>query len=215
MLTSLALSDSLNPCTFAVFTALLLISLNAFGRKRTMITGTCFILAVFSGYYALGLGLIQFFACLPNIDKIASALGIFIGALNIIRGVKSKFKSPVPRALQGFINSRIDKSSLGPAASFLTGFIISLTLLPCIGGGPYIVGITILSPLDAIQRCAYLALYNTIFVAPLIIILLVSFASTKYFRRIKIFRSKRLRSMEFASGVILTFICLYMILSSP
>ncbi|MEM2352129.1 MAG: hypothetical protein QXT26_06955 [Thermoproteota archaeon] len=180
-----------------------------------MITGTCFILAVFSGYYALGLGLIQFFACLPNIDKIASALGIFIGALNIIRGVKSKFKSPVPRALQGFINSRIDKSSLGPAASFLTGFIISLTLLPCIGGGPYIVGITILSPLDAIQRCAYLALYNTIFVAPLIIILLVSFASTKYFRRIKIFRSKRLRSMEFASGVILTFICLYMILSSP
>jgi len=210
-LISLALSDSINPCTFAVFTALLLITLNALGKNRTIVIGACFILAIFISYYALGLGLIQFFALTPNLDKIVSVIGVFIGVFNIVRGLRPNFKSPLPKIIRKFISSQIDKSFLSPIASFLLGLILSLTLLPCTGG-PYLIGAILLAPLKSIQKYAYLALYNIIFVAPLIVILLLISLSAEYSRKIKTFRSSRLGAMEFASGLILVAVCLYILL---
>lgn len=210
-LISLALSDSINACTFAVFTALLLITLNTLGKNRAIIIGTCFISAIFISYYLLGLGLIRFFALIPNIGKIVSILGIFIGVFNIVRGLRPDFKSPLPKTIRKFITPQIDESFLSPIASFFLGLIISLTLLPCTGG-PYLIGVILLASLEPIQKYAYLALYNVIFIAPLIIILLLISLSAECSRKIKTFRSSKLGVMEFASGLILLAVCLYILL---
>lgn len=210
----LALADSINPCTFMVFTALLLISLHSFGRVRMALAGASFILAVYMCYYILGLGLIQALAPIPYADKVVAVAGIIIGALSITHGLKPEFKSPVPETLKKPIKKLLESAYFSRAASFMLGALVSFTLLPC-SGGPYIVCLGLLSTLkEKIQAYLLLALYNTIFIAPLLIILLIVLASRRYARKVKILRGRLLGTMEFTSGLILVMICLLTLFSS-
>ncbi|MCD6089024.1 hypothetical protein J7K07_04835 [Candidatus Bathyarchaeota archaeon] len=210
----LALADSINPCTFTVFTALLLISLHSLGRMRAALTGISFVLAVFICYYSLGLGLIQALTGIPYADKVIAIAGLIIGAISIARGLKPEFKSPIPKTLRKPLEKFLEKAYFSPVASFILGALASFALLPC-SGGPYIVGLGILSTLkEKFQAYLLLALYNTIFVAPLLIILLAVLASRRYVRKVKILRGRCLGTMEFISGLILIIICLLMLFSS-
>ena len=208
------LADSINPCTFTVFTALLLISLHSLGRMRAALTGISFVLAVFICYYSLGLGLIQALTGIPYADKVIAIAGLIIGAISIARGLKPEFKSPIPKTLRKPLEKFLEKAYFSPVASFILGTLASFALLPC-SGGPYIVGLGILSTLkEKFQAYLLLALYNTIFVAPLLIILLAVLASRRYVRKVKILRGRCLGTMEFISGLILIIICLLILFSS-
>jgi len=209
----LALADSVNPCTFAVYTALLLTSSYYLGKKKTVTTGLSFILAVFIGYYILGLGLLQLFSVIvPHLTKALAFIGLAIGVFSIISGLKPEYKSPIPRSLRSFIDIRISKSYVSPLASFLLGLIASVTLLPC-SSGPYLVGLGLLSTFkESAQAYLLLALYNTIFVAPLIVILAAILLSRRLSHKIKAFRSTKLGIMELMSGVLLTLVCSYLLL---
>jgi len=210
----LALADSINPCTFTVFTALLLIALHSLGRVRAILTGVSFISAIYICYYSLGLGLIQALTGIPHADKIVAIAGLIIGTLSLAYGLKPEFKSPIPKTLRRHLEKFLEKAYLSPAASFMLGALASFTLLPC-SGGPYIVGLGILSTLkEKFQAYILLALYNTIFVAPLLMILLGVLASRRYARKVKILRGTRLGTMEFTSGLILVIICLLILFSS-
>jgi len=201
----LAAVDSINPCTFAVFTALLFITLFYVGRGRSIVTGSLFILAVFIGYFFLGAGLLQIFAMIPSINKAFALIGLAVGSLSIIRGLSSKPKSPVPRKLSKFMDLQIKKSYVDPIASF--------TLLPCTSG-PYIVGLGLISVLDkSVYTFLLLTLYNIIFVAPLIMILIITLASKSMAYKIKAFRSKRIRLMDLISGSLLILVCIYLLLA--
>ena len=209
----LALADSVNPCTFAVFTALLFIALYSFGRMRTATTGLSFILAVFVGYYALGLGLVQILATLPNIHRVLAVVGLVIGAFSIASGVKPGFKSPIPKSVRKFMEQRISKSYASPAASFALGLVATFTLLPC-SGGPYVVGLGLISGLrEPIQAYFLLAVYNIIFAAPLIAILIGLLAFSGLSRRVKALRSTKLGLMEIISGSLLVAACIWILLS--
>jgi len=209
----LALADSVNPCTFVVFTALLLMALHSFGRNKTVVTGFSFILAVFIGYYALGIGLLQILVHVPFIDKVVAIIGLAIGAFSIIGGLKPHFESPVPKTLRRFMEVWISKSYTSSAASFAVGLATTFTLLPCTGG-PYLVGLGLLSTLrDPIQVYLLLILYDTIFVSPLIVILTTLLAYNSFARKIKVFRTSKLGVTELVSGAILVLVCLYILLS--
>jgi len=198
----LALADSINPCTFAVFTALLLISLHSLGRVKAALTGVSFISAIYICYYILGLGLIQALTGFPYTDKIVATAGLIIGVLSIIHGLKPKFKSPIPKTLRKPLERFLEKAYFSPAASFMFGVLASFTLLPC-SGGPYVVSLGLLSTLkEKFQVYLLLALYNTIFIAPLLIILLAILASREYVRKVKIIRGRHLGIMELTSGLI-------------
>jgi len=212
-ITLLAFTDSVNPCTFAVFTALLLMALHSSGRNKIVVTGFSFILAVFIGYYALGLGLLQILVYIPFIDKVVAVVGLIIGAFSITRSLKSRFKSPIPKILRRFMEVWISKSYMSLIASFAVGLTTSFTLLPCTSG-PYLVGLGLLSTLgDSIQAYLLLTLYDTIFLSPLIVILTALLTSNNLIRKIKAFRSSKLGVMELTSGVILVLLCIYLLAS--
>jgi len=208
----LALADSVNPCTFAVFTALLLIALHTLGKTKAALTGFSFILAVFICYYILGLGLIRILTAIPHVEKIVALIGLAFGAFSLTQGLKPKFKSPVPKSLRRFVEAQISKSHISLIASFAVGIAASFTLLPC-SSGPYFVGVGLLSALnDRVQAYLLLSLYNTIFVTPLIAILFAVLSSSAYIRKIKAFRSTNLGAMELISGLLLVIICAYLLL---
>jgi len=85
---SLAFADSINPCTFSVYSTLLLISLYLLGKVRAALTGIFFIIAVYICYYLLGLGLVKALTILPYTDKIVTLLGLIVGFLSILRNEK-------------------------------------------------------------------------------------------------------------------------------
>ncbi len=212
-ITLLALADSVNPCTFALFTALLLIALHSLGRTRAALTGFSFIAAIFTCYFVLGLGLIHVLTAIPYADKAVALLGLAIGAFNIMRGLKPKFKSPIPESLTDFIELQMARAYVSPIASFVLGSVASFTLLPC-SSGPYIVGVGLLSVLkDPVQAWLLLVLYNAVFIVPLIAILFAVLSSNIYARRVKAFRGQKLGVMELVNGLILVLVCLYVLLS--
>ena len=208
----LALADSINPCTFILFTAILLITLHSLGKTKTTVTGLSFISAIFICYYILGLGLIHILTRIPYVNVAVALIGMALGIFNITRGLKPNFKSPIPKFVRRFLEVQIRKSYLSPLASFLLGAAASFTLLPC-SGGPYLVGTGLLSTLnDQFKLYPLLAFYNALFVTPLIAVLLIILASQSYVRKIKIFRREGSRFMELISGSILFMICTYLLL---
>jgi len=62
-----ALADSINPCAFAVMLLLLSSILTKSGsRKKAILSGLLFALAVFISYFAMGLGLFSALATSQN-----------------------------------------------------------------------------------------------------------------------------------------------------
>ncbi|NIM44617.1 MAG: hypothetical protein GTO54_03140 [Nitrososphaeria archaeon] len=150
---------------------------------------------------------------IPCIDKVVALVGLAIGAFNITRGLKPQFRSPIPESLRISIESLFSKPYVGPIASFLLGAVASFTLLLC-GGGPYIVGLGLLSGLkDPVLAYLLLILYNALFVTPLVAILLIALASRIHARKVKSLGGTKLGVMESISGSILAAVCAYLLLS--
>ena len=92
-ITLLALADSVNPCAIAVLTMILVSILiaNPEKRKKVFLSGMAFCLAVFIGYLAYGLIIVQFFKIFAGFLRESSdyvynglaILAMIIGALNI------------------------------------------------------------------------------------------------------------------------------------
>ncbi len=187
--------------------------MHSLGRRKAVATGLSFISAIFLGYYALGLGIFQALVVVPQVEKTLAILGLMLGSVNILRGVRVrvKFKSPISKSFRKFMELRIGKSYASIIASFLLGLIATFTLLPCTGG-PYIVGLGLLSALkDAVQVYLLLALYNLIFVTPLILIMAALAAFSSTVRKIKALRSRNLRAMGLISGLLLAMVCIYLL----
>jgi len=212
-ITLLALADSVNPCTFAIFTAILLMTLHFLGKMRTAAIGFSFVSAVFTGYYVLGLGLFSILVTVTYIGKVLAVIGLVLGVFKIVRCLKMKYKSPVQGSLHKFIESKVRNAYASIISAFFLGLVASFTLLPC-SGGPYIVGLGLLSTLkDSAQTYLLLTLYNLLFVAPLILILTVILASSTLSYKIKVLRSTNLAIMELVNGALLAIICIYLIVS--
>lgn len=210
----LALADSVNPCTFAVFTALLLIALHSLSRTKVVAVGFAFIIAIFTGYLVLGLGLYRIFIIAPIVpyfNQFLAIIGLVIGVFAIVQGLRPKFNSPIPNSFRKLLESKITQSYVSPLASFILGILATITLLPC-SSGPYLIGLGLLSNLHELtQIFLLLVMYNLISVSPLILILTILLASERLSYKIKVFRSKKLKIMELVSGALLIMVCLYLL----
>ncbi|RLG46256.1 MAG: hypothetical protein DRO06_04720 [Thermoproteota archaeon] len=208
-----AAADSVNPCTFSVFSALLLLA-SSLSRRRAVRTGLSFIAAVYAAYFALGLGLIRVFSELWWLKYAVAAAGIAVGSYEVVSSLGGEFRSPIPAPLKRATERIIDLAS-GAASvptAFGAGLLVSVTLLPC-SSGPYLVALSIMAEMPSAVRLALLALYNAIFVAPLFGILgLVTLLGRA--RQVKRWRSKRLNVMNLAAGSLLIAICMIVIFVS-
>ncbi len=171
------LVDSVNPCAFAVI-LLLLAFLFTLRRSRNQILklGFIYIGMIFIVYFAIGLGLLRVvrFSDDPHFVARAGAwLLIGLGALNLIEYFFPNFpvKLHMPSFAHGRTNRLIKKSTV--PATMAAGLLVGLCTFPC-SGGIYVSIITLLNAKTTLAwGVSYLALYNVMFVLPLIAILLV------------------------------------------
>ena len=172
------LLDSVNPCAFAVILLLLafLFTLRK-SRNHILMLGGIYIGMIFLVYFAIGLGLLQSVRLSDEPHFVARAgswLLIGLGALNLIEYFFPRF--PVKLHMPAFAGARthqLIKQATIPA-TFGAGILVGLCTFPC-SGGIYVAVITLLNAETTMAwGIGYLALYNVLFVLPLIAILLAA-----------------------------------------
>ena len=172
-----AISDSINPCAFAVMLLLLSTILSKYkDKKKALLAWVLFSLAIFLTYLAMGIGLFSALASATN----TTVLKIVVGSLWVLvwlANLKDYFRygkwfiMEVPLAWRPKMQDIIDRVT-SPWGAFVVGIVVSLFLLPC-SSGPYF---TILGYLSSESKSLtsrwylYLVVYNLIFVLPMLVI---------------------------------------------
>lgn len=172
------LLDSVNPCAFAVILLLIafLFTLRQ-SRRRVLQLGGVYIAMIFLVYFAIGLGLLSAVRLSGDPHFVARAgswLLIGLGIINLIEYFFPKFpiKLHMPEAAHHKTNELLQKASL--PATVGMGVLVGLCTFPC-SGGIYVSIITLLNAKTTLAwGVGYLALYNVLFVLPLIVILLAA-----------------------------------------
>jgi len=171
------LLDSVNPCAFAVILLLIafLFTLRE-SRVRVLQLGAVYVGMIFLVYFAIGLGILRAisFSSDPHfVARTGSWLLIGLGAINLIEYFWPSFplKLHMPAFAGVKTNEWLKRASL--PATVGVGFLVGLCTFPC-SGGIYVSIITLLNAKTTLAwGIGYLALYNVIFVLPLILILAV------------------------------------------
>lgn len=178
VITSAAI-DSINPCAIGVLILMVSVVLGQGGStKKLLLNGFAYIGAIFFTYLIAGLGLVYFFAAVPIV--IAEYLSLFVGALVVVAGVLEikdyfwygkGFSLQIPTYFANKIHEYSTSKTSLLGVMFLGAFVAAVEL-PCTGA-PYLAIITILRIDFNIMAFLLMVLYNLIFVAPLIIILIM------------------------------------------
>ena len=185
-----ALIDGINPCAFA--TIIFFVSYLAITRRQRgalLAIGLAFTAGVFVAYSLIGLGamsLIKFVHTFRNVGAILyglMALGCFVLAgLSVHdytlarQGRLHEMHLNLPDSLREKIKGRIRATSGAfVGVAFVSGLVVSLLELACTGQVylptiSFVVGI----PQMRIYAIAYLAIYNLVFVLPLLAVLLLT-----------------------------------------
>ena len=171
------LLDSVNPCAFAVI-LLLLAFLFTLRKSRSHILklGFVYVGMIFLVYFAIGLGILQAvrFSNDPHFVARAGAwLLIGLGVINLVEYLFPNFpiKLHMPKIAGARTNALIKQATL--PTTMLAGLLVGLCTFPC-SGGIYVSIITLLNAKTTLAwGVSYLALYNIMFVLPLIVILLL------------------------------------------
>ena len=170
------LADGINPCAFAVmafFTALLFALRRT--RQQIMELGIAYIVGMYFTYFLLGLGLMRAIELLGQPHVVLQAGGALAIALGLVQikdvvAPNLPLHVTVPKPGWEMIQSWARRANM-PAA-FVLGGLVGLCTLPC-SGGIYVVILGLLSSrMSYVSGLGYLALYNLMFIVPLVGILL-------------------------------------------
>jgi cytochrome c biogenesis protein CcdA len=169
------LLDSVNPCAFAVILLLIafLFTIRQ-SRRRVVQLGLVYIGMIFLVYFTIGLGILRAvsFSSDPHfVARAGSWLLIGLGAINLAEYFFPRFpiKLHMPAAAGDKTNEWLKKATL--PATVGVGFLVGLCTFPC-SGGIYVSIITLLNAKTTLGwGVGYLALYNVLFVLPLVAIL--------------------------------------------
>lgn len=203
-----ALIDSINPCAIGVLILMVSVVLGT-GKStgRLLLLGGSYIFAIFTTYLVAGLGLVYFFSEVPIV--VAEYLSIAVAMLVIAAGVleiKDYFwygKGPSLHIPAQFA-SKIQKMSGGAttvASVMLLGAFVAAVELPCTGA-PYLAIITILRIDFNFTALMLMVLYNLLFVAPLIVILIMVAGGTKV-SSVQSWKEEKKGTMRLMVGVLL------------
>lgn len=182
---TLGLLDSINPCAFFVLLFLLSLMIHAGSRMRMLTVGIVFV--TFSGliyflFMAAWLNLFLATGGIRFVTLLAGLVALLIGAFNI----KDYFffhKGPslsIPEKAKPGLYQRVRNLIKSPSYLSLLGGTILLAIaansyeLLCTAGFPMVfTRILTLHGLTTWQYYTYLALYNVIYVIPLLVIVIV------------------------------------------
>lgn len=215
-----ALSDSINPCAFAVMLLLLSTILSRHqSRRKTLLSGAMFAFAVFVSYFAMWLGLFSALATSSNthiLKLVVWILWILVWLANLKDFFRygKWFVMEVPMSRRPKMQDLIHKVS-SPWGAFVVGLLVSLFLLPC-SSGPYF---TILWYLSSQSKelhtrwYIYLLIYNMLFVLPMVIIaILVSFGRASVDKLAKI-KHQNTKLIHLIVGLLMLGLWIYVLLT--
>ncbi len=225
---SLGLADSVNPCALSVL-ALVLISIityNPGSRKKVLLAGLSFILAVLVMYILYGFLIIKAFEVVNSITSIREfmygklGMNFILGIAAIILGVlglkdffsykPGRIGTEMPLFLRPKANKLISKVT-SPIAAFVVGLFVTLFLLPCTIG-PYVILGGLLANDGFIKALPSLILYNVIFILPMLATVILVYIGTKKAEDVKDWKDKNIRYMHLVAGVLLLLIGILMVL---
>ncbi len=193
------LADGVNPC--AIATMIFLISFLATQkRKRSEILtiGLAYTATVYVTYFAMGLGFKHFVEGVTQFQIVSQvirwgafsvagviAVGSFWDAAVYARTKRSQdIKLQLPKAVKLRIHKVISGNLGGTSliiGSVVTGFLVTLLEAICTGQMylPYIVAMTRQSTLR-VRGILFLAFYNLLFVAPLLVVMVLAYFGLKW-----------------------------------
>lgn len=214
-ITGAALVDSINPCAIAVLLILLETLLLSEGRKKSLLIGGVFILAIYLSYFVLGIGLSSLISLAPY----ASLLHVAIGFLAVLVGLANikdyfwygkMFVMEIPRAWRPRLGQIIHHAT-NPYSVFLIGVVVTLFELPCTGG-PYLFATGLMARMPLVTRIFYLLYYNFLFVLPLIVIMLAIYFGFSSIEKTSAWRERNLKLLHLIAGVIMLGLGIYLLL---
>ncbi len=202
-----AIVDSINPCAIGVL-ILLISTLLAMShnRNKMLLVGLIYVLAVYITYFSAGIGLTAFLSKIPLV--VTEYISIIVAVIVIIGGlIEIKdffwygrgFSLAIPHNRVKQIEKYARKATI-PGVIFL-GMFVAAVELPCTGG-PYLAITLILSQNFNLQALLLLAVYNVIFVMPLVVIILLTYFGVKV-QNIKRWKQDYRHWMRLAIGIIL------------
>jgi cytochrome c biogenesis protein CcdA/thiol-disulfide isomerase/thioredoxin len=167
-----ALVEGINPCGIAVLIVLLASLLLVRTKRRVLLVGLAFIIAVFGTHLLVGLGIIKVLL-LSGVAPIMRAIVIVVvipaGIINILDFWREKSTLAIPTALKPLLGKLARFASIPGAV--LLGSLATLAGLPCTGP-LYLTMLDLIADLPA-EAVLYLLLYNLFYTLPLVIILLI------------------------------------------
>jgi cytochrome c biogenesis protein CcdA len=178
------------------------------------VTGA-YITVVFLVYFAAGLGLAAFFTSIPLL--LTLIIGMVVGAVIAVFGLieikdffwyGQGFSLTIPPAMAARIHKYVQKITL-PGVIFLGAFVAAVEL-PCTGA-PYLAIIYILSQNFDIAAVALLALYNFLFISPLLVITAAVLAGTKVVA-VQRWKQSGRKYMRLLTGLLLVFMAWLLIM---
>ena len=199
--------DSINPCAIGVLILMLSVLLAAKRSVgRMLVLGSIYIFAVFITYLLAGLGLIYFLSSIPL--YITEYLAIAVGTLIVAAGIVEVkdffwygqgFSLTIPPMFAKRLHNFSGRTTI-VGIMFLCAFVAGVEFP--FTGAPYLAIITLLSQYFDFSAFMLLILYNIIFVAPLIVILLLV-ATGKKLYEIKRWKQSNRKYMRLATGLML------------
>jgi len=211
-ISTLALTDSINPCALSVL-LMMLIAIATYhpkDRKQILWAGLAFVAAVFITYFVYGLLIVKAFEVVQGISSIKLYLYKGLGAGAIIMGlleIKDFFfykpgsiGTEMPMMFRPKVQQILAKVT-SPLGAFGLGMFVTLFLLPCTIG-PYIILGGMLSYGEFAGALPYLTVYNLIFVLPMVVIILLVFFGSKSIKQVTEWREKNVKVMHLIVGII-------------
>jgi hypothetical protein len=222
-----ALIDGINPCAFAGI--IFFVSYLAVTKRKgstILAVGAAFTVGVFLSYLLLGLGILRFVEHLSFIHVLArlvygitAVVCLLLAALNlrdyvlIRRGRRDDVSLRLPKPLQERVHRVIREQSRVRqyvAAAFATGFLVSLIEFACTGQ-VYLPTIIFVTGVPGLRNHAilYLILYNLLFVAPLILIFLLTYFGTTW-RNLNQFLESNMSTIKLASAILFVLLAAWL-----
>ena len=190
------LIDGVNPCAFTTLIFFLsYLTLVGRGRREILVVGLAFSISVFVTYFLLGLGVlkvVQSVSVIPLVGRLvylaAIGLALVFGFLSLYdfvlcrKGRTSGVILQMPAFLKGRVHGVIRKEARVNRyilAALATGFVVSVLELVCTGQVylPTILFVSRAQPFKA-NAIAYLAIYNIMFIVPLLAVFSLAYLGT-------------------------------------
>ncbi len=201
-----SLVDAINPCAFAVLLILITTILSSGDGKKALKSGLMFASSIFISYFLMGMGLykaLEMGGWSQVFYKIVGWLAVMLGLMNLKdywwygKGVLME----VPMSWRPKLK-KILGSVTNPWGAFGVGFVVSLILLPCTSG-PYVVVLGMLAErVEWMRSVGYLALYNLVFVLPMILITIGVYKGLDPAKAEKL-RKNNLKILHLVAGVLM------------